>query len=208
MSGIVTGQNLLVDRLNYNSATKIWPVSTEQLRNHLQLDHTEDDNIVFDVGGFLPSATADAENRGNVALIRQKRRQTIGHGLIRGGLSGVQINLAVSPVIDITHVHYLDGDGIEQEMSVSNYRLLPDAQTLYFFGTLPVLLDGPGTVWVDYEAGYGDSPEDVPSEWQNIVSQIAFRKYDYRGGDSGPSNDSYERMLDRLIVVAGGSRRG
>lgn len=208
MSGIVTGQCLLVDRLNFGSATKIWPVDQSALSNHLQLDHHEDDSLVFDIGGYLAAATADCENRANVSLIRSKRRQTIDWADIYAGLSGQQILLNFGPVISVTTVKYLDADGAEQAMGSANYRLLPDGCTLYFQGTLPDLYEGPGTVWVEYEAGYGDTPAEVPSEWQSIVSQLAFRKYDLRGGDGGGSNDSFERMIDRMIVIAGGSRRG
>lgn len=208
MTAFITGDNLLVDRLNYGSASKVWPVDQSMLSNHLQLDHNEDDSLVFDIGGYLPAATADCENRANRAMIRQRRIQTIGWDAIARGLSGTAISIAVSPVISITAVKYLDAHEDEQTLPSSKYRLLPDKETLYFYGDFPVLADGPGTVWVEYEAGYGDTPAEVPSEWANIICQLAFRKYDLRGGDSGTSNDSFERMIDRMIVVAGGSRRG
>lgn len=201
----ITGQNILVDRLTYDSASKVWPVDTTTLKNHIQLDHSSDDALVAE---YLAAATEDAENRGNVALIRQKRLQTIGWDLIYAGLSETYISLSVGPVISVTAVKYLDADGATATMPTANYRMLPDKSDLYFFGTLPEIYDGPGSVWVDYEAGYGDTYADVPAAWRSIVSQLAFRKYDYRGGDSGPSNDSFERMIDRMIVAAGGSRRG
>lgn len=204
-AGPITGDNFLLDRLNYDSATKIWPIASATLKEHIQLDHGEDDDLIEE---YLAAATEDAENRANKAFIRQKRIQTIGWDLIYGGLSNTQVCLSVGPVISITAVYYLDEDGTEMAMSTSNFRLLPDRENIYFYGTLPVLLDGPGSVWVEYEAGYGDEPADVPAAWKSIVSQLAFRKYDYRGGDSGPTNDSFERMLDRMIVAAGGSRRG
>lgn len=204
----ITGDNILVDRLNYGSSTKVWPVDAAMLSSHLQLDHHEDDSLVFNIGGYLPSATADCENRANKALIRQQRIQTIGWDFIFCGLSGVQVCISVGPVISITAVKYLDIDGVEQTLPTTNYRLLPDRENIYFYGDLPQHADGPGTVWIEYEAGYGDTADEVPSEWQSIVCQLAFRKYDLRGGDGGTSNDSFERMVDRMIVVAGGSRRG
>jgi uncharacterized phiE125 gp8 family phage protein len=204
----ITGDNILVDRLPFGSSPKVLPVTSELIAAHLQLDNHEDDSLVFDIGGHVPAATAECENRANKALIRQSRLQTVGWDLIYAGLSGKQICLSVSPVISVTAVKYLDIDGVEQTMPTANYRMLPDKENLYFQGTLPDLYDGPGTVWVEYEAGYGDTPAEVPSEWQSIVCQLAFRKYDLRGGDSGGSNDSFERMVDRMIVIAGGSRRG
>lgn len=203
--GPITGSNILVDRLPFGASPKVWPVSSLTLKDHVQIDHSEDDALLDE---YLAAATEDAENRGNVALIRQSRIQTIGWDLIFSGLSNTHICLSVNPVLSVTAVKYIDPEGNEASLSVTNYRLLPDRESLYFFGELPALIDGPGSMWIEYEAGYGDTPATVPSAWRSIVSQLAFRKYDYRGGDTGPSNDSFERMLDRMIVAAGGSRRG
>lgn len=209
MSGRVSGQTVLIDRLPYGSTPDTQPVDSARLKEHIQLTHSLDDNIVLGVGGYLPSATEDTENRGNVSLIRQKRRQIIGEELL-GCLSGECVLLGYGPVIGTQPivVTYLDSDGVEQTLPATNYRLLADNESLYFFGSLPSFASGPGTVWVDYEAGYGDTSDDVPARWQNIVMTIAMRKYDFRGGDSGPSNDSWERMINRMVVNAGGSRRG
>jgi uncharacterized phiE125 gp8 family phage protein len=207
VSGIVTGKSSLVARFPYDSADKVWPVDAESLRNYLQLDHSLDDNIVFEIGGMLPAATADVENHANRSLIRQRRLQTIGHDLLLAGLSGQSVMVNFGPVIAITAIKYLDLDGAEQTLPEENYRLSVDKETLYFKGELPELAEGPDTLWVEYEAGYGDTIASVPSEWQNIVSQVAYRKYDFRGGDSGSTSEAYYRMLDRLILCAGGSRR-
>lgn len=204
-AGPITGDNFLIDRLNYDSATKVWPVTTAVMKNHIQLDHSSDDALVEE---YIAAATEDAENRGNKALILQKRTQTIGWDLICGGLSGTQVCLSVGPAVGIIAVRYLAEDGVSEVLSTDNYRLMPDKDNIYFFGTLPTFIEGPGSVWVDYEAGYGDTPADVPAAWRSIVCQLASRKYDFRGGDTGPTNDSFERMLDRMIVAAGGSRRG
>lgn len=203
MAPPITGLNRLVDRLNYNSSTKIWPVSNTAIKNHLQLSHALDDDLVLEVGGYLPAATADVENRANVALIRQKRLQTIDPLLFRKGES---VALAVGPVLGNVVVNYLDPSETDQVLPPSSYRVLEDG--VYFSDTTPDIADGPGTVWIEYEAGFGNTPAAVPSEWQSIVMQLTFRKYDFRGGDSGQSNDSFERMIEHMIVAAGGSRRG
>lgn len=207
MAGVVTGECVLIDRLNYGSPTKVPPVDTIAFKNHLQLDHSYDDDIVLGSYGYLMAATEEAENRGNVSLIKQKRRHIIGEECL-SNLSEITVQLGFGPIITLTDVRYLDEDGAEQVMPTTNYRLLSESSSVYFYGTIPTLEDGPGTVWVNYEAGYGDDYTAVPPIWQNVVNQIAFRKYDLRSGDGGNTNGPWERLIDSLIVTAGGSRRG
>lgn len=203
----ITGLNLLVDRLNYDSDNKVLPVDDAFLKAHLQLDHSEDDGLVLGVGSYLDAARADVEKRGSVALIRQKRKQTLGVDVIEAGLDGQSISLYVGPVLSVTAVRYLDSAAATQTLSTSLYRLLPDNESIHFYGTMPTFLEGPGTVWVEYEAGFGDTADDVPADWKNLVCILASRKYDFRGGDSGATNQAFERMIERLVSVAGGNRR-
>lgn len=196
--GIVTGENIRL------SAPAILPVSLPTLREHLEINHELDDSLLSGVGGYLGAAVADVEKLGNISLIRQTRRQIVGEEWL-SDLSGNTFNLNYGPYLSLVGVGYLDEDGAEQTLPTDNYRISADMCSIYFRGTLPTLLDGPGTIWVDYEAGYGDNISDVPDDWQNIIMVLAFHKYDNRGGGV---DFKFDRMLDNLIVAAGGSRRG
>jgi len=206
MSGIITGQSVLVDRLPYGNATKIAAVSEQSLKDHIELTHSLDDAIVTGVGGYMFAAMAEAEKRGNVSLISQSRIQIIGEELL-ARLSGSSVALSNGPVINVTAVKYLDEDGEEQDLPIANYRVTPRSSAVYFFGTLPTLTEGPETVWIEYEAGFGDTSDAVPADWQNIVMTLAMRKYEYRGADSGSSNDSWERMMKQMVLIAAGGFR-
>lgn len=201
----ITGKNVLIDRFPYGGQLPAPAVSPATLKSHLQVTHNMDDGIIQDVGGYLQAATEQAEDRGSVALIRQRRIQTIGEYEM-AGLVGNTIVLTRRPVLAITAVKYIDTALAEQTLAANLYRAVPLLEnSVYFIGPLPERAPGPGTIWIEYEAGFGDSHEDVPAAWQNIVMTIAMRMYDYRGGDSGPSNDSWERMIHRMVRCAGDS---
>jgi uncharacterized phiE125 gp8 family phage protein len=206
MSGIVTGQSVLIDRLPYGSVNKVAPVSTQALRDHIQLTHTLDDNIVLGVGGYLFAAAEEAEGRGVVSLIRQQRKQIIGSD-VGCYIAGQGVELSYGPVISVSAVKYLDSDGVEQTLDTSAYRVSVSQNLVYFRDNPPSLADGPGTIWIEYEAGFGDNSDSVPAVWQNIVMTIAMRRYEYRGGDTGSTNAAWERMIRQMVNVAGGSYR-
>lgn len=201
---ITTGESVLVDRFPFDDDPKVAPVEPETLRDHLIVSHNADDTIILGVGGYLYAATVEAENRGNVSLITQKRRQFI--GLEDYPVACKSFALGFGPVQSVTAVKYLDEDDAEQTYPVASYRY--SHGDIYFKEDPPTLADGPNTIWVDYVAGYGDSPSTVNALWQNIVMQLAFRKYELRGESPGQTPDAWERMIDRQIVIAGGSRRG
>jgi uncharacterized phiE125 gp8 family phage protein len=201
---ITTGESVLVDRLPYGTNPKVLPVESQTLRDHLIVSHNADDTIILGVGGYLHAATVEVENRGNVSLISQQRRQYI--GVDDYPVACKSFALGFGPVQSITAVMYLDEDDVEQTYPATSYRY--SHGDIYFKEDPPTLADGPNTIWVDYVAGYGDTPSAVDSLWQNIVMQIAFRKYELRGESPGQTPDAWERMIDRQIVIAGGSRRG
>lgn len=201
----ITGKNVLVDRFPYGGLIPAPAVSPATLKHHLQVTHNFDDAIIQDIGGYLQAATEQAEDRGSVALIRQRRIQSIDtenpDKIIYNSIKFIR-----GPIISVTAVKYLNASGQETTLASSNYRVAPlFDNSIYFLQPLPELAPGPSSLWVEYEAGYGDSSESVPANWQSIVMTIAMRLYDYRGGDSGASNDSWERMIHRMVRNAGDS---
>jgi uncharacterized phiE125 gp8 family phage protein len=199
---ITNGECVLVDRIPYGESPKTLPVNFTLLKAHLELTHNADDTLVTGVGGYLEAATSEAESRGNVALIRQHRRQFIE----ADRLKGESFALIYSPVIEVLSIKYLDSDDVEQDYPSESYRV--SHGQIYFKNDPPTRAEGPGTLWVEYECGYGDTPVDVDAQWQSIVMQLAYRRYELRGENPGTTPDAWERMMDRQIVIAGGSRRG
>lgn len=199
---ITSGDCILIDRLPFADTPKVLPVDAVLLKAHLELTHDADDDLVTGVGGYLAAATREAEQRGNVSLIRQQRKQYIGPEAFP--VIGQSFALLFGPVIEVTAVKYLDSDDAEQTYPSTSYRAT--GEEIYFKANPPTLADGPNTIWVEYESGFGDTPDDVDSLWQNLVMQLAYRMYELRGESA--TSPAWERMIDRLVVIAGGSRRG
>jgi uncharacterized phiE125 gp8 family phage protein len=112
----------------------------------------------------------------------------------------------------VTVVKYLDDDEVEQTLAPSFYRpvLKGRGDGVYFKEatyTLPVA-DGPGVVWIDYVAGFGQEAKDVPAQWRSLVAAVAYHMYERRGLVAGGGLDeAFERVVDRKVVLAGASRR-
>lgn len=204
-TGVVSGWGVLIDRYNYGGPDKISAVEGDRIRQHCQVSHIHEDELLLGNGGYLWGAISEIENRSNLALINQKRRHFIGEELL-DSLEGVTVALERGPAIAITSVQYLDVNEATQTLPASLYRLSGD--DIYFkSGDYPTFAEGPGVLWVNYDVGHGTVPTSVPAEWQNLVMMVAMRRYETREGADGQTDKAWEFMIDRLVVVAGGSRR-
>jgi uncharacterized phiE125 gp8 family phage protein len=200
MSNVV-GNITLLDRFPYGQGVKTLPVNKETAREHVQVYDTVDDGVLFGAGGYVASATEEVENRGQVALITQKRRLVIGY--LPGSLSGMAYDFIFSPVTSILQVKYLDVSGVEQTLASDKYRLLLSGG-IYFNADCPAVLAGPDTVWIDFECGYGNTSASVPAVWQTCVLICATNKYERREGASEPA---FERSFHNAIQAAGRTLR-
>lgn len=204
----VEGTNILLDRHPFNSSPKTLPVSVELVREHIQLYDTLDDGLLKGVSGFqgyILAATEEVENRGQVSLVSQRRRLVLGDFI--GSVSNLAFLLPFGPVTSITEVKYLDESGAEQTLDPSKYRLTKTGG-IVFSSTVPTVYSGPDTLWIDYQAGFGNGPDNVPASWQNCVMACASHKYNFRDGASGGSYDvAWEKAFSNMIRAAGRSMR-
>jgi uncharacterized phiE125 gp8 family phage protein len=207
LSSSASGKSVLVDRLPFGETPKVTPVSLDILKEHIQVSHDLDDTLIAGVGGYLLAATGEIEKRGNVSLIRQSRLHYVGDDQL-GNITDESVSLGYGPIVSVTAVKYLDSAGVTQTLATTNYRVSTQLATVYFISAPDTLADGPGTIWIEYESGFGDTPASVPAEWQNLVAMVAMRRYEYRDGDGGPNIDKWERMLRRMVIAAGGEYRG
>ena len=182
------------------------PVGLDQVKLHLIIDHNADDALLEGeggLGGLIIAAANEVERRGSVAFIKQKRRLVIDDEPV----GGVTVALPNGPIIGLLDVKYIDSDGNEQTMPASAYRFSAKAGSIYFNSTVPYRAAGPGTLWIDYECGFGTSPTSVPTEWQVCIATLAMRKFERREGVAGQADDAWERAFDRMVVAAGANRR-
>lgn len=204
----VTGQYELIDRFPYDGEDPVWPVNLADIKEHIQISHNSDDGLLFfGSGGFIADATQEIETRGQVSLIEQKRRVLLDYMPC-----DESIYLNRGPVSEVTAVKYLDADGDEQTLADTYYRPIIKGRKnqIYFTEDADAITvaDGPGTVWVEYTAGFGQTPNSVPAQWRTLVAAVAYHLYERRGLVAGGGLDeAFERIIDRKVINAGGARR-
>ena len=203
MAGIVTGENILVDRYPYGDAEKVLPVTTEQIKDHVQVAGNFDDDLIAGIKGYVAAATDEVELRCQMALVAQRRVQYISQSDLPY-LAGSTIELTVGPVLAITAVRYLDANEVAQTLPTTAYRRPPHTNAIYF-KSMPAIADGPNTVWVEYEAGYGTSNGAVPALAVQLVCILAAHHYDHRSGDGTNQVAAWERMVRVLVRTLGDS---
>ena len=124
------------------------PVSLEEAKAHLRVDHTADDVLIL---AMIDAATADAEHRIGRALVQQTWEQV-------EDCFGDDIDLPNPPLVSVSSLKYLDTDGVEQTMSASDYSVNSDrepAEIIPAYGTSwPSTRSVPSAVRARYVAGY------------------------------------------------------
>ncbi|MFZ5821796.1 MAG: head-tail connector protein [Chloroflexota bacterium] len=129
------------------------PVSLSEAKTHLRVEHTDDDVLIT---GLIAAARQAAEARTGRALVTQKWRQTLDAWPDDG-----VIELDKPRLISVESVSYLAIDGTRQTLDPAAYQAVTDTligtvQPTY--GTYwPPCRDTPGSLRVDYTAGYGNA---------------------------------------------------
>lgn len=189
------------------AANVVWPVTLDTVKAHAQIDHDADDDLIeSEFAGFLVDAIEEVESRGQIALVNQKRRLVL-HRLP----SEETIYIPRQPLVSVTAIGYLDADAVEQVLATSFYSVRAKGRrpSVYFSSTSSITTaDGEGVCWIDVVVGHGESAAAVPAQWKELVLSIAMHRYERRELMAGGGLDeAFERVVDRKIVVAGGSRR-
>lgn len=129
------------------------PVSLADAKAHLRVTHNDEDALIT---GLIATARQAAESRTGRALVTQQWRQT----LDAWPTDGV-IELDRPKLLSVESVSYLDSDGARQTLDSAAYQIVADTliglvQPAY--GTAwPACRETPGSIRVDYTAGYGSA---------------------------------------------------
>lgn len=145
------------------------PVSLAEAKAWCRLE--EDDNS-FDVvlTGSIRAATAWVEQYCGISIMERTWRLWLDR-------FSDSIELARGPVISVSSVKYVDGDGLAQTLSSSAYALdlvsRPQWLVRVSDASWPATLDTVNAVYVDYVAGYQELPathEDLKIAIQMLVA--------------------------------------
>jgi uncharacterized phiE125 gp8 family phage protein len=137
----------------------------------------------LNIGGEVSDETMDA-------LIAAARQQLdggegwLGRTLItqtwRGTLDEFpchEIKIPLPPLQDIISVQYIDGDGVAQEVSADDYQIVQGARPFIipaYRKSWPSTRCQADAVAIEFIAGYGDEPTDVPEPIRSAIAlQVA-----------------------------------
>ena len=134
------------------------PLSLEEAKAHLRVDHTTDDSLI---AIFLQAARQDCEEWTQRAFITQTWEVVIDE------FPENEILIPRPPLQSVTSVKYDDGAGVEVTLSATEYTVDTASEPGWIVPTLsgwPATFDGINAVRVQYVAGYatsGNSPDNL-----------------------------------------------
>jgi uncharacterized phiE125 gp8 family phage protein len=177
------------------------PVTKADVKEHLRIEstYTTDDDYL---DALIASATAQAETRLARRLITQTWEL-----VLEDWPGGDCIELPFGSLQSVTSVKYTDEDGNSQTFSDSNYGV----KTVPTLGEV-VLLDGASwptetlypvdPVIIRFICGYGDDPEDVPSNICHAIKLMVADGYEFReSGSVGVGSSPYvSSMADKSLL--------
>jgi uncharacterized phiE125 gp8 family phage protein len=142
-------------------------VSVLEVKKHLKIDYSDEDGLILD---YIQAATEYGETY---------QRRTFTTKTLACSFTGWpcgRIELKRGPIQSISSVKYYDVDGVLQTVASSNYWLdyLNQACVINPTFNLPAAQNyRPGSVVVQYVAGYGTDPKLVPASTRQAIRFLA-----------------------------------
>ena len=175
------------------------PISRVEARDHLRIDEDVDDS---QVRIYIQAATEWAENYTNRVFINRTFQMMLDGAVeletqlwegMKTGPSGVHymdhIELAVAPVVSVQSIKYYSDDDTESTWATTNYYVdtfsEPAKIVLRTGGTYPSDLRAANGLEINFTAGYGASPSNVPEAIRVAILQYITYLYEHRGDHEG-----------------------
>lgn len=146
------------------------PVSTADAKLHLRVDHTAEDSLIY---------SKAAAARGHVERLTARQLITATWELRLDAFPAdtCAIRIPKPPLREVLSVKYVDQDGTLQTLAPAEYVVdVPVGPTapwgrlwLAYLKTWPLTRDERNAVRIQFKAGYGDNPADVPEDLRNAI---------------------------------------
>ncbi|GHA29351.1 hypothetical protein GCM10007989_26160 [Devosia pacifica] len=148
------------------------PVSLADAKAYLRVDTTSEDALVQTL---LLSARAHVEAATGKALLYQSWRL-----VLDDWPKDRLVRLPVTPFATLTSIEAYDTDGVAHEIGLAQFLGAPERLVLPArIAGMPSLRDRHG-LEIDYVAGFGDSPEDVPADLRQAILLLVAHWYAHR----------------------------
>lgn len=139
------------------------PVSLAEARAQCRIDHADEDALL---SRLIKMATEQAEVRTGRVFVTRKFRLTL------STFPEDSLDVPCPPLVGVQEISYLNADGSRVVCDAGDYQVVTDellGRVLPGWGKFwPSCRNLPGSVRVDFTAGYGAAP-DVPSSVQSWI---------------------------------------
>lgn len=148
------------------------PVSLAEAKAFLRIDDSAEDGLIETLIG---AARLHVEGVTGKAMMAQSWRIVLDLWPVEGWL-----RLPITPLITVTAVSAIDAHGASHEIGLTQFRseadrlILPPA-----VAGMPMLQERQG-IEIDYVAGFGDEPEDVPKDLKQAMLGLVAHWHEHR----------------------------
>jgi uncharacterized phiE125 gp8 family phage protein len=176
---------------------EILPVGLTEVKAHLRLDHAHEDEylrpLIQAAVGFVEEYLGRSLLSQVWRLVWEKERPYPPH-LSTQEEDVCTVSLPYPPLRAIVSVNRLMSTGDRQ--SIRRHRLEMNHQVpRLVFASIPEAVE------IDYEAGYGDRPSDIPPVIRQAILLSVADFYEYRNSDAMPRNTLAREILETYRVM-------
>lgn len=165
------------------TAPAVTPVTVEDAKAWLRVDHTDDDEFIE---ALIDAVTAHLDGKYGL-LQRALEEQTWELALDEFPCDNTEIQIPLPPLLSIVSVKYDDGDGVEQTIDAGDYdvdsRSVPGWVVPVSTFTWPTTLDAVNAVRIRFTAGYEEDASGtsgVPNPIKTAIKLMVADLYENR----------------------------
>lgn len=159
---------------------QIEPVTVEQVKSHLRLIHSQDDDLL---ALMITSARERVESFLSQGLIQQQVLFSSSLPLLkRGGLGrfstrSEKINFRIpwGPLMDLENITLV---GARKRMSIPLDKITVQGSTGWISFSCWIFMDQ--SINVTYQAGYGATIDQIPAAFKEAILELVLAKYERR----------------------------
>lgn len=149
----------------------IEPVSLDEMKHYLKLDHDQDDVML---SAFLIAARVHLENATNRHFITQSWRLQLSAPCAQS------ISLSVQPVKRLLSAAWLSKSGDLLALDLADFRLNLNQSPPSLELLAPSCWQAEASLQIDLETGFGPEKEDVPAPIRQAIKILAAEWYEKR----------------------------
>lgn len=188
----------MFDRLTLVTAASSEPVSVTEAKTRLRIDGTDDDT---DLGLMIKDAVARIDGPNGVGICMEQQTWEMSLDCFPE-----IIYLPLSPVASITSITYIDGNGAEQTLADTEYKIdTPTRRLVPAYGkSWPSTRYEISAVKIRFVVGYDDVPDDLKQAIFLMVGHSYAHREAVGAKEMSAIPEGVKSILDRYRVAGFG----